>query len=103
MVVEHRLMTTNILLQPLLFKVHPSIRSDFLNLKYKGYIFLYISHVSITHLGRGVLESGRGPNMVRFRPSSIRLVYFLRNYTEFHVHQTECQIILLHFLLIIFS
>ena len=40
--------------------------------------------------------------MVRFCPSCVHLLYFLRKYTEFHVKRTECQIILLHFLLPIF-
>ena len=54
-------------------------------------------------IGRSGHKLGRGPNMGHFCPSCVRLVYFLRKPTEFHVKQTECQIILLHFLLLIFS
>ena len=52
---------------------------------------------------RREIELGRGPNMGRFHPSCVRLVYFLRKSTEFHVNRTECQRILFHFLLLIFS
>ena len=62
-----------------------------------------INMISDLNIGRGGLESGRGPNMGRFRPSFVRLVYFLRKSTEFHVNRTECQRILFHFLLLIFS
>ena len=40
-------------------------------------------------------RTGRGHCMGRFRPSWVRLVYFLRKSTEFHVKRTECQRILL--------
>ena len=56
-----------------------------------------------TYLGRCGHKSGHGPNMGRFRPSCVHLVYFLRKSTEFHVKRTECQRILLHLLLLIFS
>ena len=55
------------------------------------------------NLGGGGYGSGRGRIMGRFRPSYVRLVYFLRKSTEFHVNRTECQIILIHILLLIFS
>ena len=35
--------------------------------------------------------------------SCVRLVYFVRKSTDFNVNQTECQRILFHFLLLIFS
>ena len=38
---------------------------------------------------------GRGHCMGHFFPSCVRLVYFLRKSTEFHVKRTECQRILL--------
>ena len=38
-----------------------------------------------------------------FRPSCVRLVYFLRKSPYFHVNRTECQRIHFHFLLLIFS
>ena len=38
---------------------------------------------------------GRGHCMGRFRQSCVRIVYFLRKSTEFHVKRTECQRILL--------
>ena len=53
-------------------------------------------------VGRRGHRTGRGHCMGRFHPSCIRLVYFLRKSTEFHVKRTECQIILFHFLLVIF-
>ena len=58
--------------------------------------------VKFTQLGRGVIESGCGPNMGCFRPSCAHLVYFLRKSTEFHVNQTECQKVLFHLLILIF-
>ena len=42
-----------------------------------------------------------GINQSRFGLSCVRLVYFIRKYTEFHVMRTECQIILFRFLLLI--
>ena len=54
-------------------------------------------------VGRRGHRTGRGHCMGRFRPSCVRLVYFLRKSTDFHVKQTECQKILFHFLLVIFS
>ena len=42
-----------------------------------------------------------GINQSRFGLSCVRLVYFIRKYTEFHDMWTECQIILVHFLLLI--
>ena len=41
-----------------------------------------------------------GPNSSRFRPSCVRIVCFLRKSTEFHVMRTECQRILINFLII---
>ena len=46
-------------------------------------------------LGRRVHRTGRGHCMGRFRPSCVRLVYFLRKSIEFYVKRTECQRILL--------
>ena len=54
-------------------------------------------------LGRRGHRTGCGHCMGRFCPSCVRLVYFLRKSTEFHVKRTECQRILFHFLLVIFS
>ena len=48
-----------------------------------------------TLLGRRGHRTGRGHCMGRFCPSCVRLVYFLRKSTEFHVKRTECQRILL--------
>ena len=48
-----------------------------------------------TLLGRRGHKMGRGHCMGRLRPSCVRLLYFLRKSTEFHVKQTECQRILL--------
>ena len=45
----------------------------------------------------------RGPNMSFFHLSCVRLLYFLRKSTEFHFKRIERQIIIIHFLLIIFS
>ena len=43
-----------------------------------------------------------GRNYSRFRPSCVRLVYCLHEHKEFHDMQTECQIILIDFLLLIY-
>ena len=45
----------------------------------------------------------RGPNTGRFFSSCVCLVYFLHKSTKFHFNRTECQRILFHFLLLIFS
>ena len=54
-------------------------------------------------LGRCGHKSARRSCMGHFFSYCVRLVYFLRKSTEFHVKRTFCQIILFHFLLIIFS
>ena len=41
--------------------------------------------------------TGRGHCMGRFCPSCVRLLYFLRKSTEFHVKRTECWITLITF------
>ena len=46
---------------------------------------------------------GRGHIMVCFHPSCVRLLYFLCEYTDFHVNLIECQVIHFHLLLLIFS
>ena len=63
----------------------------------------YLFWIRFRLVGRSGHKSGCGPNMGNFCPSCIRLVYFLRKSTEFHVKRTECQIILFHFLILIFS
>ena len=54
-------------------------------------------------IGSCVHKLVRGRIMDRFCLSCVRLVYFLRKSTEFHVSQTDFQRILFHFLLLIFS
>ena len=56
---------------------------------------------SRTYVGRGEQNQSRGHNKRLFGLSWICLVYFLYNFTEFHVIQMECQIIIFHILLII--
>ena len=57
-----------------------------------------ITDIFTNPLGRSGHKLGRGPNMGCFFSSYVCLVYFLHKSTEFHVKQTECQRILLHFL-----
>ena len=59
--------------------------------------------IIVRWLGRRGHRTNRGHCMGSFRLSCVRLVYFLRKSTEFHVKRTECQRILFHFLLVIFS
>ena len=49
----------------------------------------YIStNYTDVHVGSSGHRSGRGPNMGRFCPSGVRLVYFLRKSTYFRVKRT---------------
>ena len=57
---------------------------------------------SLSEFGTSGHKLGHGPNMGRFCPSCVRLVYFLRKSTDFHVKQTECQRVIFHFLPLIF-
>ena len=66
------------------------------------YVPILTQVMSSVNVGRCGHKWGRETNMGRFRPSCVRLVYFLRKSTEFHVKRTECQRILFHFLLLIF-
>ena len=66
---------------------------------------LAVREIKNSNLVKSVGICGRnhfhGRNHRRFHPSCICLVYFLRNSTEFHVMQAECQRIIFHILLII--
>ena len=54
-----------------------------------------------TLVGKGVRNMRRGHNQRHVGPSCVGLVYFLSKSTEFHIIQTEYQITLFHFLLLI--
>ena len=58
------------------------------------WIILYSGARSLVVVRKGH-RMGRGHCMGRFRPSCVRLVYFLRKSTEFRIKRTECQRILL--------
>ena len=51
--------------------------------------------MKVRHIDQQDSRTGHGHCMGRLRPSCVRLVYFLRKSTKFHVKQTECQRILL--------
>ena len=53
------------------------------------------------HLGIGGHNQSWGHNHRHVDPSCVHIVYFLRKYIDFHVIRTECQIIIIHLLLLI--
>ena len=63
----------------------------------------FLPNLSRVEVGRRGHKLGRRPNMGHFHPSCVRLVHFLRKYKEFDVKRSECQRILFHFLLLVFS
>ena len=65
----------------------------------KQKLFLYCGN----RVGSCGHKWGRGRIMGHFCLSCVCLVYFLRKSTEFYVNQTECQRILFHLFLLIFS
>ena len=64
---------------------------------------IYLNLGLMSDIGRSGHKSSRGPNMGRFSPSCVHLVYFLLKSKGFHVKRTECQIFIFHLLILIFS
>ena len=64
-----------------------------------GFLSKYL--INLLLVGRCGHNVGHGHNASHFRLSCVRLVCFLRKSTEFHDMRTQCQIIIINFLLLI--